>query len=50
MVAYYLAQNINIPYTRVPKSFPTLNINDNDCLYCYIIIHKLDTFIDVMVF
>ena len=50
MVAYYMTHHTNIAYTYISKSFFTVIINDNNCLYHNIIVHKFDTLIDIVIF
>ena len=49
MVAYYVAHLMHIACACMSKPFPTLTINDNNYLYCNIIIYKLDILIDVVI-
>ena len=49
IVAYYVAHLMHIACAHVSKPFPTLTINGNNCLYCNIIIYKLDILIDVVI-
>ena len=49
MIACCIAHHAHIACVRLLKPFFTLTINNNNYVYCNIIIYKLNTLINVMI-
>ena len=49
MLVCCIAYHMHIVYTCVPKLFPTLTINGNNCFCCNIIVYNLDHVINVLI-
>lgn len=46
---YYLAYYVHFTSAYLHKSFSTLTINNNNYLYCNIIIYKFNFFTDIII-